>query len=208
MKAARPHATLRPMKILCRRLLILCFAGLALAACETPVPVQRLPEVTFTHMPQLGLNVVDVKVISDFKAPLKAPNVEHLMPTSPEKALKRWVGDRLAAKGVGNVARFTISDGAVTETPLTVETGITGAFKTEQAVRYDATVAGMLEIFDDRGFRKAFASARVSRSRTLGEDASINERDRLWFDLVETLMRDFNAEMEQNVRAHAGAYVM
>jgi hypothetical protein len=191
-----------------RRIFILLLVGLAIAACETAIPVQRLPEITFAHLPQLGLDAANVQVVSEYEAPVKAPNIEHLMPTSPEKALKRWVGDRLAAKGIGNVARFTISDGAVIETPLTVKPGIAGAFKTEQAVRYDATVAGMLEIFDDRGFRKAFASARVSRSRTLGEDASINARDQLWFELVEAVMRDFNVEMERNIRAHVGAYVM
>ncbi|MCG8507662.1 MAG: hypothetical protein MI741_00395 [Rhodospirillales bacterium] len=191
-----------------RRFFFLLLAGLAIAACETPVPVQRLPEITFTHLPSLGLNVANIDVVTEYKGPMAAPNVEHLMPTSPETAIKRWIEDRIVAKGVGNVARFTISDGAVTETQLDVETGITGAFKTQQALRYDATVAGMLEIFDERGFRKAFASARVSRSRTLGEDASVNAREQLWFELVEALMRDFNAEMEKNLRAHVGAYVM
>ncbi|MCH8213764.1 MAG: hypothetical protein IIC54_06800, partial [Proteobacteria bacterium] len=48
----------------------------------------------------------------------------------------------------------------------------------------------------------------VSRSRTLREDASINDRERMWFDLIEALMRDFNAELEKNIRQYLGGYLM
>ena len=191
-----------------RRFLLIVLAGLALAACETPVAVQRLPEITFNHLPKIGLNVADVKVVSEFKPSLQEPNIEHLMSTPPEAVMLRWGGERLQARGVTNSARFTVVDAQVKESPLKVQTGITGAFKVQQSVRYDATVAGMLEIFDDRGFRRTFASARVSRSRTVPEDASINERERVQFELIEALMRDFDTEMEKNIRAHAGAFVM
>lgn len=183
-------------------------AGLAIAACETSVTVQHLPEITFAHLPKIGLNAASLEIVSQYKAPLREPNVEHLFQTPPETALRRWATDRLAVQGVVNFARFTITDAAVTEAPLEIDTGIKGVFTTEQSVRYNATVAGTLEILDDKGFRLAFASARVSRSRTLAEDASLNLRERMWFDLIEALMRDFDSEMEKNIRGHVGAYVM
>ena len=191
-----------------RRFLLLVLAGLALAACETPVAVQRLPEISFNHLPKIGLNVAEVRVVSDFKPSLTPPNIEHLMSTPPEAVVLRWGGERLQAHGVSNSARFTVVDAQVTEVPLKVDSGIKGAFTVEQNVRYEGTVAGMLEIFDDRGFRRTFASARVSRSKTAPEDSSINERERVWFDLIDALMRDFDAEMEKNIGTHAGAFVM
>jgi len=196
------------MTILLRRLFIVVLAGLALAACETPVAVQRLPEITFAHLPKIGLNVASVEIVSEYQAPLQAPNVEHLMKTPPEKALKRWAADRLVAKGASNTARFTVNDAKVVQEALPVKEGVKGFFTTDQSVRYSATAEGTLEIFDANGFRLAFANARVSRSRTLAEDASINERERMWFDLVEALSTDFDQEMERNIKAHAGGYVM
>lgn len=196
------------MLMMTRRFLVTGLATLALAACATQVSIQRFPEITFAHMPKIGLNAARVEVVSEFHPSLQPPHVEHLMPAPPEKAMRRWAEDRLEVRGVTNVARFTITDASVTETPLKVEGGLSGAFKKQQAVRYEATVAAMIEILDDRGFRRAFASSRVSRSQTLGEDASLNDRDRLWFDLVEALMKDFNAEMEQDLRSHVGAFLM
>ena len=183
-------------------------AGLAIAACETPAMAPQYPEITFGHLPTIDLNATDVRIISDYQPPMQAPNVEHLFPVTPANALQRWAKDRLAAKGIGNVARFTVSDATVTETVLKTEPGLKGVFHKEPSARYDGSIAGMLEILDERGFRKGFATARVSRSRSILEGASINERERMWFELTEALMADFNAEMEKNIRAHVGAFVM
>lgn len=184
-------------------------ATLALAACETPVTVQRFPEMTFAHYPALGLNASRVDIVSNVQPTLQAVQVGSQFPVPPEKAMRRWAQDRLVAKGVtDNVARFTIVDATVTETPLAVEGGVSGAFKKQQAVRYQATVAAMIEIVDGQGFRHAFASSRVGRSQTLREDASLNERDRLRYDLIEALMKDFNNEMEQDIRSHVSDFLM
>lgn len=191
-----------------RRLLMAGLAALALAACETPVSVQRFPEITFAHLPVLALDAGRVEIVSNVQPTLAVPHVGHLFPVPPERAMRRWAEDRLAARGAAGLARFTIVDAAVTEEALPRQGGVTGAFTKQQAVRYQAMVAGMVEIVDDQGFRKAFASSRVSRSQTLREDASLNERDRLRFELIEALMRDFNAEMEQDIRTHIGAYLM
>ncbi|MDX9860524.1 MAG: hypothetical protein RBS99_06360 [Rhodospirillales bacterium] len=191
-----------------RRLLMAGLATLALAACETPVTVQRFPGITFAHLPALGLNVGRVEIVSSVQPTMQAVQAASQFPVPPDKAMRRWAEDRLVAKGVTNVARFTIVDASVTETPLAIEGGVAGVFKKEQSVRYEATVAGMIEVIDDQGFRRAFASSRVGRSKTLREDASLNERDRLRFDLIEALMKDFNTEMEQDIRTHLGAFAM
>ncbi len=96
----------------------------------------------------------------------------------------------------------------MTETRLKVDKSFTGAFTKQQTRRYDAAVEVSLEILDDKGFRKAFANARVMRSRTLREDATINDRERMWFDLTEALMRDFNAELEKNIRQYLSGYLL
>jgi hypothetical protein len=138
---------------------------------------------------------------------MKAPHVEHLFPTPPQTALERWAADRLDAAGRHGIARFVIKDARGTATPLAIDKGFAGAFKKEQSVRYEASVEAVLEIVDERGFRKGFASARVSRTRTLGEDATLNERDKVWFELTEAMMADFNAEMEKNVRQYLGGFL-
>lgn len=179
-----------------------------LAACETAPPRQRHFELTFAQLPILSLDVARVEVISDYTPPLKAPNVEHLFPVPPGKGLRRWAADRLKAGGKKGSARFVIVNAAVTEAALPVTKGLKGAFKKEQSERYEAVVEASLEILDARGFRKGFASARVSRSRTVREDATLNQREAAWFAMTEALLNDFDKELEKNIRQYLLGFLL
>ncbi len=197
-----------PMKtIRFRRYIGAGLVALALAACQTPPPVQRLPELTFGHLDRLNLDVAAIEVVSEYRSPMKAPHVEHLFPTPPQTALERWAADRLEAAGRQGIARFVIQNAQATATPLAFDKGLAGAFTKEQSVRYEASVEAFLEIVDERGFRKGFSSARASRTRTMPEDATLNERDKAWFELTEAVMQDFNAEIEKNVRQYLGGFL-
>lgn len=188
------------------------FAGVAamatlLAACETMPSRHELPQITFAHLAPIALDVSKVEVISNYVPPMKAPNVEHQFPIQPEAALKRWAADRLKPDGHGDTARFVITNASVVEQDLPMSKGLSGVFKKEQAQRYDGTAEATLEIVDARGVRKGFAAARAFYSRTVREDASMNDRERAWFEIVEALMLVFNGEMEKNMRQYLAGSV-
>ncbi|MEK7244475.1 MAG: hypothetical protein AAB223_00465, partial [Pseudomonadota bacterium] len=62
--------------------------GLALlTGCETQVPAQKLPDLTFAHLAPLQLAVQRVETVSRFAPTLRAPNVEHAFPVPPARAL-------------------------------------------------------------------------------------------------------------------------
>jgi len=173
-----------------------------LAACEAAVPAQKIPALTFQHLAPLNLAVGKVEVTSKYKPPLAAPNVEHRFATPPAKALRTWANDRLRPAGGAYTARLVILDASVTETKLKTRKGITGAFYIEQSERYDAVAEADLIIVDGSGAHKGFASTRASRSVTVSENASLAERERTQFELVESLMRDFDLELEKNIRRY------
>jgi len=180
---------------------------LVLAACESAPPALQLPQITFAHLAPYRLNVARLDVVSDFKPPFAPPNVEHLVPVAPEAALRRWAQDRLRAEGAAGTARFAIRDATMTETPLPVATGVGGLFRRQQAVRIEATVSASLEVLDARGFRQGFADARASRSNTVGEEASLNDRDRARVELVEAVMKDLDAELDRQIRQYLGGFL-
>ena len=191
-----------------RPLSVILSLSFLLAACETPAPAQKYPDLTYVHLGALNLNVAALDVVSDYRAPLSKPNVEHLFPAKPDQALRRWARDRLKPGGERGSARFVITQASVSETSLKLKTGITGAFTTDQAERYDALIEATLEILGPGGVRRGFASARVVRSRTVPEDISLNDREKMWFSLIEALMKDFNTEMENNIRSNLGGHLL
>lgn len=192
------------------RVVMALAALLALAACENKPPVQRLPEISFADKRAISLNVASLEIVPEYVSTGRKPNVEHLMPVSPENATVRWVKDRLkpmGAAGSGS-ARVVIKDAKVVEVPLKTDKGFTGLFKEEQAERYDGTLDVAIEIKDARGFTQADVVARAARTRTVPEGVSLNERDRIMHEMTEALIRDIDAQMDGLIRTYLSRWVM
>jgi len=181
-------------------------AALPLAGCNTPPQRYEFPELTYSHLPPIRLDVAVVDVVDSYRPPMAAPNVEHLFPTPPATAMARWARDRLVAAGTNGGALFTILRADVVEVPLDRTTGIKGVFTTDQTYRYDATLEIRLDAENTSGLRRGSITASAKRSRTVAEDMTLNERERLWFDMTEKLMRDIGAEIEKQIDAYLAAF--
>jgi hypothetical protein len=183
--------------------------ALAAAGCSsTKPPVQKLPEISFADKKPIALDVGRLEIVSEYTSPLHSPNVEHLMPVSPEAAAQRWAQDRLKPMGRTGTARVVIKDAHVFEKGLKTDKGFTGLFKTEQEYRYDAALAVAVEILDERGFPTADTMATATRSRTAPEGITINERDRILYDISETMIRDIDSQMDTLMRSYLGRWII
>jgi hypothetical protein len=182
-----------------------------LAACEAaPPPRPVFPEIRFTDEPPLNLDVSRIDIEERFRPSFQEPNVEHLFPVPPAQAAVAWARDRLHATGGPNSprrARVTIQDASVRETELPRTKGLTGAFTTQQAERYDGNVEVSVEILNERGFPERTASARVTRSQTVAENATPNDRERVWYDMTRAMMHDLDQQLEREMRANFGFYI-
>lgn len=183
-----------------RRAALAGMSGLFLAACTTPSPAPKYPEITFTHVPPLRLDVASLEIVDGFKPGFAAPNVEHLMPISPAAAARRWARDRLVP--VGNAGRviFTITDGAVIETPLERTKGVRGVVTKDRSERYDAVLKVRIDVESGDARRRGEVSADAMRSRTVLEGLSLNEREQVWFQMTEELVTDIDSELDTAIR--------
>ena len=93
--------------------------------------------------------------------------------------------DRLRPGGDEGWAEAVIRDASATETALQRTEGIRGAFTTDQTERYDAIIAIDVRIFDPAGKELAYASATARHSRTVAEDATLNDRERAWYGMTD-----------------------
>ena len=188
-------------------------AGLALgltaltAGCETPAETQRLPDITFAHLPAFNFAVSQIAVEQRFNAPASQSHVEARLPTSPGKALRQWAKDRLKAVGGPGTLKLIIENASATETELPRDESIKGKFTKQQAQRYDMAVKATLSLVDTGGTERGTALAQASRTITVREDASLNERERILFDLVDRMLADFNTEMETSIRQHLAPWL-
>ena len=199
---AEAKKLLSNVKLLC----LVSFLFCTLLSCKTSNIESTTPELTFSHLPDIRINVAKISVLNEYKMPFKKPNVEHVAPVSPGASVERWVSDILVPVGDKLDAQFIIKSGSIIESELKTKKGLKGVFAIEQSKRYTAIVDARLEIFDGSR-RLATINAKAKRSHTLREDATPNLKTNLLFNLVENLMATFDRELRRQVDSHLQNYI-
>ena len=196
-----------PLYSVVSRCVVVAALAVMVAGCETTAVQPHYPMITFSHLAPVNLDVAAVEYVDQYVPPQDAPNVDHLFPVPPSTVARRWAQDRLLATGVTRRARVVLVTASVTETPLAKTKGLTGTFTIDQVARYDATAEMRVEIVTDAGVVEGKANAIATRSRTVPEDITLNQRDQIWFELTEALMRDLDGQLVKNIRLHFGRWV-
>jgi hypothetical protein len=191
------------------RLMVIVATALVASACQNAAPpMQKLPDISFSHLRPFQIDVGQLEIVSEYASPGRAPNIEHLMQTAPAAAAQRWAQDRLKPMGRAGIARVVIKDGAVTETGLATDKGLSGAFKKEQELRYEGTLEVAVQILDARQMVIGETVARATRSRTLVEGATLNQRDQAQHEITEALAKDIDEQMTQLIRSYLGRWLI
>ncbi|MBE0532955.1 MAG: hypothetical protein IH626_19205 [Rhodospirillales bacterium] len=190
---------------LIRQVLTVGFATLALAACGTTTAPMEQQVVVLP--PPIALDVARIEIVSNVQPSKTPPHVEGLIPTTPDQAIRDWGANRLVARGQSGVARFTITEAAIVEEDLPRDVGMPGLLRAPQTVRYNATVAAILEVLDEPNARQGRAGGRVAFSRTIWPTASPEAHQDLWQGMIAPLVSAFDAEMTENIRGHLGTFI-
>ena len=181
-------------------------AVLILSDCASQKEVaepRRYVEPRFNNEKPIALEVNKINIVSDFSPSFTRPNVEHLFPISLERAARIWATDRLEAAdfSVNRTADFIIEDASVTET----EEKAQDLFH-KDSLKYRATLSTILKITDANG---STAQTSIEAWRELGipVDTPIDQKEKYWHEMVQKLMTDFNAKMQENIEQYLNMYV-
>lgn len=176
------------------------------AGCQQPPPTADFAELTFRHLPAWSLAVERVDVVD--RVPDAGPGrVEQRFPVAPARVVAAWPRDRLVATGGFEAAVFEILDATATESALPRTTGLAGLVTTDQSERYDLRLAARLSIIDRAGQVLARIEAEARRSSTVPENATLHEREAVWFGLTEAAARDLDTELARQLPRHLAPWL-
>jgi hypothetical protein len=187
---------------------LVCVAGIVLAGCTTAPPRPDFPDLRFTAEPPLQIDVASLEVQPAFQMTFREPHVEHLFPVTPERALENWAHDRLRPVGRAGRVVVKILNASVVETDLPVDQSLTGTFTTQPSERYDLAIEATVQAYDPNGLIARTANVRTARSQSVLQGITPNERDRTWYDMTKAAMVDFDRQMESEIRANFGLYLV
>jgi hypothetical protein len=184
------------------RLILAGFTVAVLASCETTLPLNEFPDLRYNHLPPIRLDAVRIDVVEQYKSIGARPYVEHEFPHRPAALAARWATDRLKAVGTGNVVRLTVLKGSVVEVPLARTDGVKGVFTIDQSEKYNGTLSVRVEIIGPGGQQLAYVRSQATQTRTVPEDITLADREKVWFRMTEALMNDLNLSLERQIKQH------
>ncbi len=180
-----------------KHLLTVAFAGvaLALASCATPPPPAPQADIGFSGAP-LRLDVARVSVDNQYHPSGKAPNVEQLHETTPSSVASRWLQTRVVPVGTQGEAVLKIYDARVVTEKLPVKGGLTGFFGDQLDSKLTGTLRAELVVtrIDQQTAASSVYNVKVSAKaeQTILQSATLNDRDKAYFDLMQNLAREFD----------------
>jgi hypothetical protein len=183
-------------------LAVLFAAAVLLSGCATEIKKSGFPQISFAHLQPISLNVARIVIENRYVSPAIPPNVEHLFPVSPSLTALNWGRDRLRAVGQSGTARVIVRRASVVEVSLRRSSGLEGAFTREQSERYDAIIDMMVEVRDTQGKVRVSVESTGTWSRSVSENISLREREKVWFSMIEEMMADLNDALETQIHIH------
>jgi hypothetical protein len=177
-----------------------------LTGCEDGPNVPSYPAIKFNHLETFNLNVASIDVVDRYEPPMGSPNVDHLFPLSLSSAVETWAKDRLNATGSAYKLKVVIHDASVTSKTLPKsEKGIKGFFTKEQGELFNARLEVTFEVFeDDPLIPKNEMRIEISKSKSIEEGATLNEKEALFYQITKEIINDFNAQFEKNFDTYLG----
>lgn len=172
-------------------------ALIALAACTVAPPERPKPNFAYKQYPATVLNVAEINIVEAYVPPMRAPNVEHMMPQSLNAAVAEWARTRFRAGGSDGTVTITIQDASVIGQDLNRTNGVKGWFTVDQAERFDAKVLVEMKVEGVALGSTGSGTVRVERGQTIAENVSILDRDRAWTSMSETILLDLDAGTQQ-----------
>ena len=171
-------------------------AALAVVACTLPTPERPMPRFSYTAYPPTNINVGAIEVQGNYQMPMRSPNVEHLMPMPLPQAVTDWARHRFKAVGNAGTMVIRITQAGITGKNLPRTEGVEGWFTVDQAERYDARIIVEFSV-EGTGDKTGSGVVNVTRSQTVAEDASVEDRDAALSHIEELALTDLDASAQK-----------
>jgi hypothetical protein len=171
-----------------------------LGGCASDYQAFSPPPLDFGDRPPLHLTVERITIDSVDRPAGVPPDVDQMLPLTPEAATRALLEQRLRAVGGPDRLQAVILDASVQEEALETASGVRGLLTTEAAARLQGEIKVRVDRLDPAGTVVGSVSTAVTRTRAIPEGVGYAERQRIAYELVRDLVADLDAGLTANLR--------
>jgi len=84
---------------------------------------------------------------------------------------------------------------------------LSSALRTDQSDRYDLALEVRIEAFNPILGKSGTVAERVTRSQTVLEDLTLNQREVVLYNMLDAAMQDLDARLDAGIRQYLGPLI-
>ena len=175
-----------------------------LCACSSTNPPSPVAPLDYAQLEKINLDVKDLS-FSDrgVEMPPTSPVINDQFSPTIADALHNWASQRLQAVGISGAANFVVKDAYVTEQGMKDDGSW---FEQGPQARYTGHAEVEVNARGAEGY--ALATANATRSVSLPNNASQDEKRDAYRALLNGLMQDLNNYIDQAIHGHMNEFIV
>ena len=179
---------------------------LSLSGCSLTPEAYDEPLLTFDHLEKQELPVARIQFLNQYNPPMDNGHIEYKTRNAPVTSLQKWLEKRFVPANTQGTMRMFVEEASLVKRDLPVTDSIFGVFNVEPSQEYKARIFSKIEFLDDNGALQASYNIRAERQVSLPNNATLVEKDRTIFRLMESLMQSIDTEMLKIVDDYKSDY--
>ena len=188
--------------IQCYKVVRLAVSGLLVSflyACTNAPMSEPNFVLGFENYEPYLVDVATLEIVDQYKSPFSDPYVEHLSPVTPAQAVREWVSARFRPVGEVGRLRVTVANASIIGKSLDTNKNFTALFISEQGAELTGALSVTVEVLNTQDISVAHVAAYSSARKTLGENASLVDRDYAMFSVTKSLLEAFDVEVSRQI---------
>ncbi len=170
-----------------------------LQGCSSLAPESyQEPRLTFDHIVDpLHVDVKSTVVVNQYHSPLINGHMEHRFVNDPVLTLTHLINKRIKTVGDSGGLSFKVLDASLIEKKIDIDDSFFSLFNIQNSKEYEGTLVVLMERINDRNEPLIGHKITVKRRTTIPHNASMIEREKAGFKMLESLMADFDIKMTE-----------
>ena len=154
----------------------------------------KIHKIDFSSFNDLNIDYGVLVIDNQFIKKIDAPYIDYYVPEKLGDLLRRWVNARFSFKNKDSsiVLKTTILKANTLAFPLNTYDIIENLWNDQASLRIEMYIEAYIELLDEKGSQLAYCEVKAYKSKELGENISLAERDYQIQEMTKSILYDFD----------------
>ena len=173
---------------------VLYILGIIVLCSCTSSSDLKIEKIDFSSFNDLNIDYGTLVIENKFFNKIEVPYIDYYVPEKLGDLLRRWVNSRFSLKNNDSsiLLKTTILKANTLAFLLNTDESIEDLWHDQASLRIEMYIEVYIELLDEKGSQLAYCEVKAYKSKELGENISLAERDYQIQEMTKSILYDFD----------------